>query len=41
MRAAKKVFVEGEYWSATSDRLVKKGQPVQIIGLTTKVKSET
>jgi membrane-bound ClpP family serine protease len=36
-----KIFVEGEYWSASSHRLVKKGQPVQIIGLTTKVKPET
>jgi membrane-bound serine protease (ClpP class) len=39
-----KVFVEGEYWSATSDTFVKKGQPVQIIaveGLTVKVKPET
>lgn len=39
-----KVFVEGEYWSATSDTFVKKGGPVQIIaveGLTTKVKPET
>jgi membrane protein implicated in regulation of membrane protease activity len=36
-----KVFVEGAYWSATSDTFVKK--PVQIIaveGLTTKVKPE-
>ena len=39
-----KVFVEGEYWSATSDTFVKEGEPVQIIaveGLTTKVKLET
>jgi membrane-bound ClpP family serine protease len=39
-----KVFVEGEYWSATSDTFVKEGEPVQIIaveGLTTKVKPET
>jgi hypothetical protein len=38
-----KVFVEGEYWSATSDTFVKKGELVQIIaveGLTTKVKPE-
>ena len=34
----------GEYWSATSDAFVKKGQPVQVIaveGLTIKVKPET
>jgi membrane-bound ClpP family serine protease len=36
-----KVFVEGEYWSASSHGSVKKGRPVQIIALTTKVKSET
>ena len=42
--SGRKVFVEGEYWSATSDTFVKKGEPVQIIaveGLTTKVKPET
>jgi membrane-bound serine protease (ClpP class) len=36
-----KVFVEGEYWNATSDRAVQQGQPVQIIaveGLTVRVK---
>jgi membrane-bound ClpP family serine protease len=36
--------VKGEYWSATSDTFVKKGEAVQIIaveGLTTKVKPET
>jgi membrane-bound serine protease (ClpP class) len=39
-----KVFVEGEYWSATSDTFLNKGEPVQIIaveGLTVKVKPET
>jgi membrane-bound serine protease (ClpP class) len=39
-----KVFVEGEYWNATSDTPVEKGQPVQITaleGLTIKVKPET
>ena len=39
-----KVFVEDDYWTATSDTLVKKGRAVQIIaveGLTTKVKPET
>ena len=39
-----KVFAESEYWSATSDTFVKKGEPVQIMaveGLTTKVKPET
>ena len=39
-----KVFVEGEYWSATSDTFGNKGEPVQIIaveGLTVKVKPET
>jgi membrane-bound serine protease (ClpP class) len=39
-----KVFVEGEYWSATSDTFVNQGEPVQIIaveGLTVKVKPET
>jgi membrane-bound serine protease (ClpP class) len=28
-----RVFVEGEYWSATSDTLVEAGEPVEIIGL--------
>ena len=40
----RKVFVEGEYWSATTDTFVKKGERVQIIaveGLTTKVEPET
>jgi membrane-bound ClpP family serine protease len=44
MRVGGKVFVEGEYWSATSDTFVNKGEPVQIIaveGLTVKVKPET
>lgn len=39
-----KVFVDGEYWNATSDTPVEKGQPVQITaveGLTIKVKPET
>jgi membrane protein implicated in regulation of membrane protease activity len=39
-----KVFVEGEYWSATIDTFGNKGEPVQIIaveGLTVKVKPET
>ena len=42
--SGQKVFVEGEYWSATIDTFVNKGQPVQIIaveGLTVKVKPET
>jgi membrane-bound serine protease (ClpP class) len=36
-----RVFIEGEYWNATSDTPVEKGQPVQIIaveGLMIKVK---
>ena len=36
------VFVEGEYWNATSDAPVEKGRPVQIRaveGLTVKVKT--
>jgi membrane-bound serine protease (ClpP class) len=39
-----RVFIEGEYWNATSDTPVEKGQPVQIIaveGLMIKVKPET
>jgi membrane-bound serine protease (ClpP class) len=39
-----KVFIEGEYWNATSDTPVAKGQPVQITaveGLMVKVKRET
>jgi membrane-bound serine protease (ClpP class) len=39
-----KVFIEGEYWNATSDTPVEKGQPVQITaveGLMIKVKPET
>ena len=39
-----KVFIEGEYWNATSDMPVEKGQPVQITGvegLTVKVEPET
>jgi len=42
--SGKKVFVEGEYWSATSDTFVNKGEPVQLIaveGLKVKVKPET
>jgi membrane-bound serine protease (ClpP class) len=41
---AGRVFIEGEYWNATSDTPVEKGQPVQIIaveGLMIKVKPET
>jgi membrane-bound serine protease (ClpP class) len=41
---AGKVFIEGEYWNATSDTPVEKGQPVQITaveGLMIKVKPET
>jgi membrane-bound ClpP family serine protease len=44
MRAAEKSLWKGEYWSATSDTFVNKGEPVQIIaveGLTVKVKPET
>jgi len=29
-----KVFVEGEYWNATSDSPVEPGQPVEIVGIT-------
>ena len=39
-----KVFVEGEYWNATSDQPVGPGQPVEIVGmegLTLKVKPKT
>ena len=39
-----RVFIEGEYWNATSDTPVEKGQPVQITaaeGLMVKVKPET
>ena len=39
-----KVFLEGEYWSATSDTFVNKAEPVQIIaveGLTVNVKPKT
>jgi membrane protein implicated in regulation of membrane protease activity len=38
-----KVFVEGEYWSATSDTFGNKGEPYNIAveGLTLKVKPET
>lgn len=38
-----KIFIEGEYWNATSDTPVDKGQAVQITaveGLTVKVKPE-
>jgi membrane-bound serine protease (ClpP class) len=38
-----KVFIEGEYWNAVSDRPVETGQPVEIVaveGLTLKVKSK-
>ena len=42
--SGQKVFVKGEYWSATSDMFVDKGEPLQIIaveGSTVKVKPET
>jgi membrane-bound serine protease (ClpP class) len=38
------VFIEGEYWNATSDKPVEKGQPVQITaveGLTVRVRPVT
>src|SRR5438132_7046191 len=28
-----KIFVEGEYWNATSDALIEKGRPVQIVAV--------
>jgi membrane-bound serine protease (ClpP class) len=39
-----KVFIEGEYWNATSDSPVEPGQPVEIVGmsgLTLKVKPKS
>jgi membrane-bound serine protease (ClpP class) len=39
-----KVFVEGEYWNAVSDRVIEKDTPVEIVGiegLTLKVKPKT
>jgi membrane-bound serine protease (ClpP class) len=39
-----RVFVEGEYWNATSEVAVEKDQPVEIVGLdglTLKVKPKT
>jgi membrane-bound serine protease (ClpP class) len=42
--AGGKVFIEGEYWNAVSDAVIKKDEPVEIVaveGLTLKVKPKT
>ena len=39
-----KVFIEGEYWNAVSDAVIKKDEPVEVVaiaGLTLKVKPKT